>query len=165
MTWVCVGIGSNIDPERNICAALITLRRRFGPLCVSTVYRNPPVGFIGDDFLNLVIRFDTDLSPALLAAELREIESCQQPSGKEARFAPRALDLDLLLYADAVLTADGVRVPRRDITRYAFVLRPLAEVAGERLHPVLGVTFAELWAQFDQSHERLQPVVLPCISR
>lgn len=132
---------------------------------MSTVYRNPPVGFVGDDFLNLVVRFDTDLPPALLAAELRKIESRQQPSGKEARFAPRALDLDLLLYADAVLTADGVRVPRRDITRYAFVLRPLVEVAGDCLHPILGITLSELWAQFDQSHERLQPVVLPCVTQ
>lgn len=165
MTWVCVGIGSNIDPERNICAALVELRRRFSPLLISTVYRNPPVGFIGDDFLNLVVRFDTDLPPVLLAAELREIEKHQQPSGKEARLAPRALDLDLLLYADTVLTADGVRVPRRDITRYAFVLCPLVEVAGDCLHPILGVTFSELWEQFDQSHERLQPVVLPCITR
>lgn len=160
MAWVCVGIGSNIEPERHIRIGLAELRRRFGPLIVSTVYANAAVGFAGADFLNLAVRFDTDLPVRTVAAELRDIEATHQPRGEGSKFAPRALDLDLLLYADLVLHENGVQVPRDEITRYAFVLRPLAEVAGDRRHPLLGATFAELWAGFDQSRETLRPVML-----
>ncbi len=161
MAWVCVGIGSNIEPERNIRQALAELRRRFGTLTVSTVYANPAIGFAGDDFLNLVVKFDTDLPVHDLAAQLREIEARHQPRGETGKFVSRALDLDLLLYADLVLDENGVRVPRPEITRYAFVLRPLAEVAGDRRHPLLGVSLSQLWARFDQSREILRPVTPP----
>ena len=161
MAWVCVGIGSNVEPERNIRIGLAALRRRFGPLTVSTVYANAAVGFAGDDFLNLAVGFDTDLPVRIVAAALREIQGIHQPlRGGSSKFAPRALDLDLLLYDELVLREHGVQVPRDEIARYAFVLRPLAEIAGDRRHPLLDVTFAELWAGFDQSREMLRPVML-----
>ncbi len=74
MAQVYVGIGSNIEPERNIRSGLAALRRRFGPLTVSTVYANPAVAFAGDDFFDLVAGFETSLPVRTVAADLRNIE-------------------------------------------------------------------------------------------
>lgn len=162
MARVYVGIGSNIEPERNICSGLASLRRQFGPLTASTVYANAAIGFAGDDFLNMVAGFQTDLAVHAVLARLRKIEEAHQYRGEGPKLAPRALDLDLLLYDDLVLREDGLCIPRDEITRHAFVLRPLAEVAGDRRHPLLDTTFAELWTAFDQSRETLRPVALEC---
>lgn len=160
LVWACVGIGSNIEPEQNVRRALAELRRRFGALTISTIYVNPAVGFAGDDFLNLAVKFATALPVHELAAQLRAIEARHPARGEATKFTARALDLDLLLYSDLVLESRDVRVPRPEITRYAFVLRPLAEIAGDCLHPVLRVTLAELWARFDRSQAPLRPVTL-----
>jgi 2-amino-4-hydroxy-6-hydroxymethyldihydropteridine diphosphokinase len=160
MARVYIGIGSNIEPERHIRSGLTALRRRFGPLTVSTVYANPAVGFIGADFFNLVAGFETGLPVRTVAAALRKIEQTHRHYGDSPKLGPRALDLDLLLYDDLILREDGLRIPRDEILDHAFVLKPLADVAGDRRHPLLGLTFAELWASFDQSRTTLTPVML-----
>jgi len=150
---VYVGIGSNIEPERHVAQALDALARRFGPLRRSGVYRTRAVGFDGDDFLNLVVAFDTSEPPSAVAAVLREIEDAAGRRRGGERFAPRTLDLDLLLYGERVIRADGLEVPRRDILDQAFVLGPLAELAPGVRHPELGLSFAELWSRFQGPRE------------
>ncbi len=148
MARVFVSVGTNQAREASLRCGLSRLARRYGVIDLSPVYRTTAVGFEGDDFFNLVVAFDTDQAPAALVAELHRIESdCGRVRGGP-RFGPRTLDLDLLLYDDLVLDRDGLQLPRDEILRHAFVLRPLADLAPERRHPVTGRTFAEHWAGF-----------------
>jgi len=158
MERVYVGIGSNIEPERHVRAGVAALEQAFGPLQCSTVYESRAVGFSGDNFYNLVVAFDTEQSLREVAAALRAIEDRYGRDRSGPRFSSRTLDIDLLLYGDRVEQSDGIRLPREEITENAHVLRPLAELAPERRHPVLQRTFAEMWEAFDQSGQPLWPV-------
>lgn len=147
---VFVSLGSNIAPRRNLAAALPLLAAHFDPLRISPVYECPAVGFEGDPFLNLVVGFSTQDNLASVLDFLRGIEHDFGRRRGEAKFAPRSLDLDIILFGDQVGEEAGLRLPRADILRYAFVLKPLADLAPDATHPELGQTYRELW-------ESLQP--------
>ncbi|MEJ2516212.1 MAG: 2-amino-4-hydroxy-6-hydroxymethyldihydropteridine diphosphokinase [Gammaproteobacteria bacterium] len=160
MHEVYIGAGSNVEPERHLRAGVTALAERYGVLRLSPVYRNSAVGFSGDDFLNMVVAFDTDDTVAELADFLGEVEAASGRNRTDEKFAPRTLDLDILLYGDFVGDAGGMQLPRPEITSYAFVLKPLADLAPDMPHPGKGTSFAELWNGFDASGHPLQPVTL-----
>ncbi len=150
-----VSIGSNIDREHHIAVAVRELRRRYGRLSLSRVYESAPVGFSGEDFYNLVAGFDTEESLAQVLAGLQQIElACGRRRGRKD-FAPRTLDVDLLLYGDLRRHDAQVDIPRREIAEHAFVLCPLAEIAPALVHPDTGQTLAQMWHAFDGSKQRL----------
>lgn len=161
MTRVWLSLGSNVDRERHIAAALAALREQFGALVVSPVYDCGAVGFSGDPFLNLVVGIDTALPVGELAAWLRALE---QANGRVRepgrRFNDRTLDIDILTCGEAAGVVDGVELPRGEILKHAFVLRPLADVAPDELHPVLRVSYRELLAQKDFSGQAMMRVEL-----
>lgn len=159
MPRVYVSIGSNIEREKNIRGAVHALRNRFGTLLISSVYETTAVGFEGDPFYNLVLAFDTDLSPRAVADALREIETAHGRTRGEAHFAARTLDLDFLLYGDAVVREETLSLPRAEILKYAFVLGPLAEIAPDLRHPVSGETYARAWERLEKTHP-MKPVHL-----
>ncbi|RKZ37830.1 MAG: 2-amino-4-hydroxy-6-hydroxymethyldihydropteridine diphosphokinase [Gammaproteobacteria bacterium] len=145
MTRAYVSVGSNIEPETNVSAALRLLREDFGKLRCSQVYQCEAVGFDGPAFLNLVVVFDTGLPPRTVVDTLHRIEDRCGRKRDGARFASRTLDLDLVLYGDLRTRQDGLCLPREEVLQQAFVLRPLAEIAPTERHPGNGKTFATLW--------------------
>jgi 2-amino-4-hydroxy-6-hydroxymethyldihydropteridine diphosphokinase len=158
MAKVYISLGSNIDREHNTRAGVQALRERFGPLQLSSVYESEAVGFEGDAFYNMVIACDVSLDVQTTNCALAEIEDAHGRDRSGPRFSSRTLDLDLLLYDDVVLDADGLKLPREEILNNAFVLWPLAEIAPDRIHPLAQKSYAELWAAFDKSKETLAPV-------
>lgn len=155
MGVVFLGIGSNIDPARNLRLAVIELRRRFGEIKPSAVYRNAPVGFDGADFLNMVVRLESPLRPGDLLRELEEIHDLSGRVRDGDRHASRELDLDLLLYDRLVREDGGIELPRADVLRYDFVLRPLAEMAPEYVHPLTGRRLADHWQEMASADRRM----------
>ncbi|GAB4295220.1 MAG: 2-amino-4-hydroxy-6-hydroxymethyldihydropteridine diphosphokinase [Thiohalomonadaceae bacterium] len=158
MARVYVSIGSNIEREQNIRAGVADLKARFGALLLSSVYESEAVGFAGDSFYNLVAGFDTTLTPQQVAAELRAIEEAHGRARNGPRFSSRTLDIDLLLYDDLVLHEGTLAIPRDEITKNAFVLWPLAEIAPQLTHPQAGVSYGALWEAFDKQSQPLWPV-------
>lgn len=158
MAVVYVGIGSNIDPEHNLSLCMRELRRRYGEVQASAVYRSGAVGFEGDDFLNLVASFESEDSPEAICEDIETIHNLVGRDRKGGKWAPRPLDIDLLLYDDLVISERPVRVPREDILEYSFVLRPLAELAPDLVHPVSNRTMLEHWQEFDESSQPLELV-------
>jgi 2-amino-4-hydroxy-6-hydroxymethyldihydropteridine diphosphokinase len=160
MAQVYVSVGSNVDRRRNIAAALQALTEIYGELQQSSVYESAAVGFDSAPFYNLVVGFSTQQSPQAVQQQLHAIENhCGRQ--RTAALSARTLDLDLLLYDDLVLAEDKLVLPRDDINRYAFVLCPLAEIAGVERHPVTGVSYEEMWAAFDDETQRLTRVDWP----
>ncbi|OOZ37209.1 2-amino-4-hydroxy-6-hydroxymethyldihydropteridine diphosphokinase [Solemya velesiana gill symbiont] len=158
MPRIWLSLGSNIDREANICGALQALDRHFGPLVISRVFESEAVGFEGDPFYNLVVGLESESSIDDLMGVFRGIESDFGRVRGDDKFAARTLDIDLLTYGDQVLADGGMELPRDEILKYAFVLQPLSEVAGDERHPVEEKTYAELWQAFDASGQKLWPV-------
>ncbi|MBB3048124.1 2-amino-4-hydroxy-6-hydroxymethyldihydropteridine diphosphokinase [Litorivivens lipolytica] len=161
MPEVYIGIGSNVDRDLNIRRGLEVLEQEFGRLRLSPVYLSEAIGFAGDDFLNLVAAFDTQLSVAELSTRLRQIERDHGRPDHAPKFSARALDLDILLYGDACGLVDGIELPRGEVLYNAFVLKPLVDLAPEGVHPGEGQTFHALWQALSaRTEQRLTPYPL-----
>jgi 2-amino-4-hydroxy-6-hydroxymethyldihydropteridine diphosphokinase len=154
---VYVSIGSNIDRERHITAALDALAEKFSVLDISSVYESEAVGFAGDNFFNLVAGFDTDKPVSSLSACLREIEHDNGRDRGQERFSARTLDIDILTYDHCAGEVDGIVLPRAEILENAFVLLPLAEIAPDDEHPVERRSFSGLWQAYSKQ-QKLWPV-------
>ncbi|HZX70984.1 MAG TPA: 2-amino-4-hydroxy-6-hydroxymethyldihydropteridine diphosphokinase [Rhodanobacter sp.] len=159
MARVYLSLGSNVRPRRHLRAALAALRERFGALVVSPAYRSEAVGFKGAEFVNLAVGLDTELAPAALNDWLHALEDRHGRRRDVPRYADRTLDIDIVFYDDLVLDGPGnLQIPRNEL-QYAFVLRPMADIAPGLRHPLSGQSMAELWQTFPDQTEpfRVEP--------
>jgi len=160
MTLAYVSGGSSLEPEQHLLLAARELKSTWPGARFSRVYRNPAIGFDGPDFLNFVAELPVQGEPAALKAGLERIEAaCGRPP-HAPRWAPRTMDLDILLFGHLVLELPGLVVPRPQLIHWAFMLGPLAELAPAAFHPTAGTTVGALWRAFDQAAHPLQPVAL-----
>jgi 2-amino-4-hydroxy-6-hydroxymethyldihydropteridine diphosphokinase len=164
VTAIFLGLGSNIEPARHLPRGIAELEALLGPLRLSPVYEGAAIGFAGSPFWNLVVAADTSLTVGELQHALREIEYAHGRPRNATRFSARALDIDILTFEDLCGVVEGVVLPRGEILENAFVLRPLAELAPEAVHPGVGKTYRELWAAYDQASQPLQAILLPALS-
>jgi len=160
MVQAFVAIGSNLDPAARMRQAAHALKQCFPDVRFSRCYRNPAFGFEGPDFYNAVAGFTTTLAIEALLQALREIEAQCGRGRADPKWAPRRMDLDLLLYGDAVGSGPGYVLPRRDLARRIYMLGPLADLAPDCVYPPGGPTIAELWRQFPRAGQTFEPLKL-----
>ncbi len=158
MTAVLVAAGSNVEPVANLRRALDVLATHYPGLSCSRAYRNPAVGFEGEDFVNLVVGFETGDGVRAVLAHLYEAEAASGRERNAPKWAPRAMDLDILLYGDRVCDEPGLVLPRPDLVRRPYMLGPAADLAPDLVHPTLGVSLGELWRRFDQTGHPMQAI-------
>lgn len=162
MTHVVLGIGSNIDRERNIRLALEGLKS-LGTLEVSPIVESDPVGYESSSrFFNLVVGVETTYSQEALRLLCKALERQSGRHPEEPRFSPKTLDIDLLLWGDCITDIDDhPRLPHPDILRYAHVLCPLALLYPTAKHPVTGLSYQALWEEKQTSWSSLQQLPPP----
>ncbi|MFT5838512.1 MAG: 2-amino-4-hydroxy-6-hydroxymethyldihydropteridine diphosphokinase [Flavobacteriales bacterium] len=151
---IYISVGSNVDKEKHTKAGLQGMYQAFGELTLSTVFESESVGFEGNNFYNLVIKANTKLSIAKVCLVLKQIEQDNKRQRVEQKFAPRTLDLDLLLY-DQQVTTQPIELPRPEVLYNAFVLKPMAEIASDETHPIVKKSYANLWQEYDKSQQKL----------
>ena len=146
MPTAYIGIGSNLGERQGNCMKAVSLLRDSGITVtkLSSMLETEPWGLQGQPkFINMAVEAETVLFPKELLKLLKEIES---EIGREPaeRWGPRVIDLDILLYDDLVIKTPELEIPHPHIAEREFVLRPLSEIAPEKIHPVLKKSMKEL---------------------
>ena len=143
-----IALGSNLgDRELHLLRAVSELGRlpQSRITLLSGFYDTEPVGgIVQESFLNAVLRLETGLPPQELLTELQRIETGIFRRKRELRWGPRTMDLDLLFYDDLILDDELLTLPHPRLHQRRFVLEPLAEIAPELVHPLLGKTVLSL---------------------
>ncbi len=157
MAQIFISIGSNINKEHYIKAALAILPQHFDNVIYSSVFESESVGFEGNNFYNLVAAATTNLPLEEVCARLKQIERDHGRTPADKKFSPRTLDLDLLFF-DEVICDTPAQLPRDEITKNAFVLWPLAEIASDFIHPTVNLSIGELWQNYNKNIQKLWKV-------
>ena len=159
MSTARLGLGSNVNAENNIRAGIAELRDQFVNVSLSPVYSSTAVGFEGDDFINLVARVETGLQPVALRQYLRDLEDRYGRKRDVPKFSDRVLDIDILLYDDLVVFSPILQIPRPEILKFSHVLKPLADLDPDLVHPTERRSLAEIWetSGLDDSYLKLMP--------
>ncbi len=155
---VFLGIGSNINKRDNIFSCLQYFYNSFKHCNQSPIYQSAAFGFNGHDFYNLVIEIKTQFNIVAMKRWLMTIEDNHGRDRTQKRYSNRTLDIDILLFNDEIIQHDGIIIPRPEILKQAYVLKPLADIAGDRQHPITKKTFLHHWQMFDNNQQTITVV-------
>ena len=146
-----LSIGSNIEPEENLPAAVRELGRFGRVSLVSSVWQSPPIGAPGQpDYLNAALLLETPLSAECLKKEgIAVVEALLGRVRSGDRNAPRTIDIDIMLFDSEELSFGARRIPDREVLEHPCVAIPLAEIAPGYIHPVTGDPLADIASRFD----------------
>ncbi|MBG7601344.1 MAG: 2-amino-4-hydroxy-6-hydroxymethyldihydropteridine diphosphokinase [Gammaproteobacteria bacterium] len=158
MPQIWLSLGSNQRRKHHLCMAMRRLGELLGEAQVSPVYESDAEGFSGPDFYNLIAGFETEQSAEELIALLYRIEDDLGRIRGEQKFSSRSIDIDLLTYGDQVISVSGKELPREDILDYAFVLKPLADIAPQQLHPLTAKSYLQHWLEFSPKPPHMKKI-------
>ena len=147
MEIVFLGIGTNLgNRESNLEQAVARIEEYIGPvLNSSSIYETAPWGFQSEDeFLNMVVKVETELIPSGLLGRILMIESLLGRVRGEKRYSSRLIDVDILLYENLIINEASLKIPHPLLQERKFILVPLCEIASEVIHPILKKSVAEL---------------------
>jgi 2-amino-4-hydroxy-6-hydroxymethyldihydropteridine diphosphokinase len=147
MKNVFLGLGTNLgNRELNLERAVSAIGLSIGTVVISSsIYQTEPWGFHSDEeFLNMVVKTETDMAPIVLLERILSIESVMGRVRGPEHFSSRLIDIDILLYEDMIINEENLKIPHPLLQDRRFVLVPLCQLAAELIHPVLKKTYGEL---------------------
>ena len=147
MNKVFLGIGTNLgNKESNLEQAVARIKEYIGRVLKSSaIYETEPWGFqTKDEFLNMVVKVETSLTPSGLLGRILMIESLLGRVREEKQYSSRLIDIDILLFENMIVNEESLKIPHPLLHKRKFVLVPLCEIASEIFHPVLKKSIADL---------------------
>lgn len=153
MAIVYIGIGSNLGNRQKNCCRAIELLGKKGIVVkkISSVYDTEPWGVTDQPrFINIAIEVETKLEPYQLLIALKDIEK-EIGRGETFKWGPRIVDMDILLFDDLFLQDNSLQIPHPLMHKRDFVLKPLCEIAPEKIHPLLKVRICDLLKELEKS--------------
>jgi len=156
MIIVYLGVGSNLgNREHNLEQAVARIAEYIGPvLKSSSIYITEPWGFKAEEeFLNIVVKIGTKLTPSGILGRILMIESLLGRVRDNKQYTSRLIDIDILLYGDIIVDEESLKIPHPLLHKRKFVLVPMCEIDSEMIHPVLNKSLAELLESCEDQNE------------